>query len=299
MNKNEKSTKAVVKKIIDASVDISMTPPLEADAIGFGAKCIVSGCLPYNNPKPEQLQNGCWVRSNGEYSLWVQGGMRGMPYGSYPRLFTIWLTSEAIKTGDRKIYAGRSIRDYLSRVGVDSSRGKRGGGTYLIEQTSRFLESRVGFSRGGDTSAKGNMMQFADDYDLFWEPKQLNQDSLFESQITLTKKFFDEITTYNIPLDMRAIAVLKSSPIALDIYQWLAYRLHYIKGNQPARPTWQQLNLQFGSGYKRIDHFKKNFIKKLKLVKLAYPAAKIEETKTGLILFNSPPPVPKKLFVVK
>jgi len=63
------------QKIIKVSEDILTTNTVEADSLGFGAKCLIAACLPYRNPKLEQLINGCWVHQNGFYTLWMQGGL--------------------------------------------------------------------------------------------------------------------------------------------------------------------------------------------------------------------------------
>lgn len=290
----------VENKLLKAHVYINREDPLEANSIGFGAKALVSACLPYNQPKKESLENGAWIRKNGAYSLWIQGGPKGLPYGTYPRLFVIWLTTQAIKTGNRKIFAGGTIREYLKAVGVDSSRGVRGSGKMMLEQTTKFLESRAAFSRSESNDKfiieAGNQMLFAEDYELLWDPKKPDQELLFDSYIELSEKFFKEITSYSIPLDMRAVEAIRSSPMALDIYQWLAYRLHYIKPGKPTLPSWDDLRLQFGAEYKRRDHFINQFKKKLKQAMTVYPAARValNENGNGLILSHSPPPVPKK-----
>ncbi|MFX5570690.1 replication protein RepA, partial [Acinetobacter baumannii] len=83
---------------------------------------------------PEQLINGAWLRHNGNYALWVQGGINGIPFGIYPRLFVMWLTSEALRTGSRKIHTGGTFAEFCRKLNIDRSRGKRGAGKALIEQ---------------------------------------------------------------------------------------------------------------------------------------------------------------------
>jgi hypothetical protein len=40
--------------------------------------------------------------------------------------------------------------------------------------------------------------------------------------IELTPKFFASLTEFAVPLDARALAALKHSALALDVYTWLA-----------------------------------------------------------------------------
>ena len=51
-----------------------------------------------------------------------------------------------------------------------------------------------------------------------------NQSSLWESKIELGEKFFHEVITNPVPLDMNILKNLKRSPLGLDLYLWLVYR---------------------------------------------------------------------------
>ena len=281
-------------KIIDASSEIANREP-SLEEVGFGAKCLIQASLPYRNPKPEQLTNGAWVRESGNYTLWVQGGINGIPYGTYPRLFVMWLTSEAIRTGSRKITTGGNFAEFCRKLNIDRSRGKNGAGKRLIEQADKLLQSRAAFVTGSisDTSKlkQSEFLSFADKYTLFFDPDERasDQGSLFESEITLTENFFNEITQHCIPVDMRAVLALQQSPLELDIYQWLSYRMFYL--SRPSFPTWKQLYLQFGSTYGRPRDFKDAFEKALQSVMKVYPRVNVSSTSTGLILSPSPTPV--------
>jgi len=279
--------------LIQAAVEITTAAP-ELEDTAWTAKCIASAALPYREPKPEQLTHGAWIRQNGNYTLWVQGGPAGLPFGCYPRIFMIWLTGEAIRQKTRTISTGGSFADFCRRVAIDPSRGVRGSGRRFLEQVHRLLSSRVGFYTGSlDTDqVNGAIMQFADQYRLFFAPSSPAQSELFDSTIVLTECFFDEITRHCIPLDMRAVAALRQSPLELDIYQWLAYRMFKLR--IATRPTWQHLRCQFGSNHARMVDFRRDFLKALRRVTTVYPTARIEQTERGLVLFPSPTPIPRK-----
>ena len=83
--------------------------------------------------------------------------------------------------------------------------------------------------------------------------------------------------------------------MALDLYVWLAYRLHVL-----AKPTsiyWPKLHEQFGGGFKALRQFKPTLIENLKLALAVYPEAMVELEPNGLRLIPSPPPVPERHFV--
>lgn len=292
-------------KIIEASTEILTAEPRDEER-AFGAKCLVSASLPYRNPKPEQLHNGAWVRRNGEYTLWIQGGPEGIPFGTYPRLFVIWLTTEAVRTGSRKISTGGNFAEFCRKLNIDRSRGKNGAGRRLIDQAERLLNSRAAFVTGSidpttiDVKVKKtDFLQFAEEHTLFFDQNSdERQESLFQSDIVLSEKFFNEITTHCIPLDLRAVLALQQSPLELDIYQWLAYRMFSLKST--SRPTWQQLYNQFGSSYARLRDFRADFLKGLNSVKAVYPKVRVDYSENGLILLPSPTPIaPRRLEIVE
>jgi len=65
---------------------------------------------------------------------------------------------------------------------------------------------------------------------------------------------------------MRAFQVLKKSPLALDVYCWLTYRLCYLKTKTEV--PWPALRGQFGARYpdtqRGLINFKFNFLKHLR-----------------------------------
>ena len=88
--------------------------------------------------------------------------------------------------------------------------------------------------------------------------------------------------------------------MALDIYAWLAQRLHRVQPGSPQFVSWQNMKDQFGSGYKDMKKFKEVFRKTLFSVRLQYQSAKIEEdANKGFWLYCSPTPIPMKTFLIK
>ena len=61
----------------------------------------------------------------------------------------------------------------------------------------------------------------ADSTAFWWNPQRPNQPSLWESKIELSEKFFHEIITHPVPLDMNTLAAFKRSTLGLDLYLWL------------------------------------------------------------------------------
>lgn len=287
--------------ILAVGARIESPNPFESGDAVFAPKILASASLPYKQPRPNQLTDGCWVRSNGDYTLIVQGLQQGIPYGMYPRLFLIWLCDEVHRTGNRIVTTGTSFWEFARKLNVDTSRGKRGPGRMMIEQIERTLDARFAFSmrREGDNQLRSSRdyLTVADHSDLFWDDRAPDQPSLFESTITLTDKFFKEITENYVPQDMRAINAIRArkSPLELDVLLWLTYRMYCLqRGNQSAIVTWPQLYLQFGCGFSRTRDFRAAFLEALKGVCSIYTDAKVNADEQGLFLSPSKPLVPAK-----
>ena len=80
--------------------------------------------------------------------------------------------------------------------------------------------------------------------------------------------------------------------MAIDVYVWLAYRLHQL--SKPTPISWTALCAQFGSGFTHSWHFKSKFREPLALALAAYPEALVTDDDAGLILYPSAPPVPDR-----
>ncbi len=293
-------------KVIIATVgQLAECPnPFDSGDAGRAPKILACASLPYKNPKPEQLVNGSWVRENGDYSLVVQGGLQGIPYGMYPRLFLFWLTSEVHRTGSREISTGHSFADFCRQLNIDASRGKRGPGAKMIEQVERLLDARISYVARRETKrslrSDASHMSIADDRSLFWDASRPEQESLFDSKIVLTERFFKELTDHNIPLDMRVVNAIRErkSPLELDILLWLNYRLFALYNQKThATVTWEQLYNQFGSGFSRLRDFRNQaFIPAIRAVCAFYSHADVTIDESGLLLGPSAPLIPRKWY---
>ena len=77
--------------------------------------------------------------------------------------------------------------------------------------------------------------------------------------------------------------------MALDIYVWLAYRLHVL--GQSTSISWASLHAQFGAGFKLLRQFKPHFLDAFAAAAAAYPDAKLDIGEGGITLYPSRPPV--------
>ena len=120
---------------------------------------------------------------------------------------------------------------------------------------------------------------------------QDGQGNLFVETARLSESFFQQLRQHAVPLDEAAIRHIHNSSMALDVYCWLAYRLHSLATDKAI--SWAALAGQFGAGIKLRKHFKPAFTESLALAQAVYREARVDVTETGLILKPSPPPVRK------
>nr|WP_264185826.1 replication protein RepA [Roseicella aerolata] len=113
----------------------------------------------------------------------------------------------------------------------------------------------------------------------------------------LSEGFFEQLRKHPVPLEEAAIKALSNNAPALDVYLWLAYRLHALKGNRLV--PWGALKAQFGTGFSKLYHFKNKFPGTLALATAVYPAAKVEITEEGVVLNPSRPPVTPRLLATR
>lgn len=276
-----------IEKLISHALEIEAENAKEAGALGYMARALVQATLPHKNPG----QINVWERSNGSFSMFIQPGYKkdkdkkacsiGLPYGTKPRLVMAFISSEAVRTKNREVVLGRSLSEFMRQLNLLPTGGRWGSILMLKEQMKRLFSSTISFQYNGQSAEISGGFRIASRTVLFWDQKAPNQTALWESTVTLTQEFYDEIIDHPIPLDMRALAALKGSSLALDIYCWLTYRMSYLKN--PTVVPWEVLAMQFGADYFEIRDFKKNFLAQLRKVFVIY-TPNVEQTERGLLL---------------
>ena len=273
-------------KLITESLAIEAEEAKSADAIGFMARAMVQATLPHKKTDGNEF-----TRTNGNFSLTLMAPAKiGLPYGSYPRLLLSWLTTEAVRTKERELILGESLSKFMAELGLVPTGGRWGSITQLKNQMKRLFSSYVTCSYDDESFNLRNMTP-VERADLWWSPKTPEQAALWKSSVLLGQNFFDEITNHPVPIDLRALKALKKSPMALDIYMWLTYRMFYLRKPTPLR--WASLQAQFGADFSDSkagrQGFRRGFTHALKKVQVIYPDAKVEPADGGILLLPSKP----------
>jgi hypothetical protein len=271
----------------------------EDAGIGF----LYSGWCQAALPHRKLANDKGWQIEGERVTLIVEPGMRkgahgepepvGIPYGSRARLILLRLQSEALRTQSRDVELGRNLHDWLLKMGIPI-----GGRSFkeVKDQTERISRCRLTFEirRGNRVGlANQNIMDSA----VFFESPDPLQGTLFAQHARLSQAFFDTLNRHPVPIEEAAVRAISNNSVAIDIYAWLAYRLHSLQ--KPTPISWKALKQQFGISFSRLDNFRTTFSSNLRLALAVYRDAKVEDGPAGLILHPSRPPVAPRQIAVR
>jgi len=239
------------------------------------------------------LKDAVWIRQGGNIKLRVESGadaqdkIVGLPYGAIARMILLYLQTEAVKTQSREIELGRSMNQWLASMGVSN-----GGKNYQMvrEQSRRLSLCRLTFYRVEDNATMVTNGSFVRDAIL--PTQDGDQLPLWRETIRLDEGFYQSLLEHPLPVSETAIREIAHRSMALDVYVWLAYRLHRL--TKPTPVSWKALFDQFGGGFHRLRDFRAKFREPLALALAAYPEANIEIDERGVRLNPSAPPIPQR-----
>ncbi|MBK1657782.1 replication protein RepA [Paracraurococcus ruber] len=286
------------RKLVDIAAEVMAD---EAGRIGITYSGFCLTALPHKR-LPDDAP---WEKRGHRVTLLVEPGRLkgspstfvGVPYGARARMILLYLQTQAVRTGSREVELGRSMRDWLQRMGL--SWGGQTGKT-LREQAARIAACHLRFDWDGEAAAgyeKGGFVRSGLRFHIRTDDDR--QASLWEDRVVLDETFYEALRKHPVPLREAALRQLTDRSVSLDVYIWLAYRLHTLDKPTPVR--WAALREQFGgaSSYEQLRVFKREFCRALAPAVNAYPEARVEVADEGLILHPSPPPVSPRLVAVE
>jgi len=95
--------------------------------ISYTGFCLTS--LPHKKLPDDQV----WEKKGHRVTLWVEPGRMkargkaltyGVPYGARARMILLYLQTQAVRTGSREVELGRSMRDWMERMGLAVGGGR-------------------------------------------------------------------------------------------------------------------------------------------------------------------------------
>src|SRR3954453_52947 len=262
----------------------------DAEKMGFTYSGFALTSLPHK-PQTELV----WRRDGHNITMLIESGRDrtgkplGLPYGSYARFILLFLQSEAIRTQSREIELGRSMRVWLGNMGLSI-----GGTTYkLVTAQARrisgctltFFADRAGAqikSRGGFVKTEITMSSRIDDE---------QQAQLWQDRVLLDEDFYRALCEHPVPVSESALRAIGPRSMVIDVYIWLAYRLHSL--TRDVDISWPALYAQFGAGFSRIRRFRAHFVDCLALALAAYPDARVSVSDQCVTLHPSRPAISK------
>lgn len=263
------------------------------DEISYQHSILCQVGLPMRKP---DSATRIWERRQGAASLRVEAGAAidsngtyvevALPSAEKARLVLIHLISEAIRGQSPEIEVAGSLTGFVASLGLPTS----GRQIRTVREQLTCLSTatiRLGWvDRDGRAhQSQGHIVEHLD----LWAPDHPGQRSLWPSSIRLSDQFFRSTLRHAVPLSPRAVGALAHSALALDVYCWLAHRLHRL--DQPVTLHWSLVRDQFGPNWREVRFFRRKFVATLAAVLTVYPAAQVAVTEAGLILRPSPPPI--------
>lgn len=257
----------------------------ETEKTGFTYSGFALTSLPH---KPQTT--GVWKREGHNLTLILEtshdihGKPIGLPYGSYARFILLFLQSKAVKSRSREIELGRSMRTWLGTMGLSI-----GGTTYKManEQARRISGCRLTFHHVGRGRSVLRHGGFVDGSISLTEDG--TQGTLWQDRVLLNEQFYEALLAHPVPVSEAALRAIGPRSMVLDVYIWLAYRLHSLKDDTEV--SWQALYAQFGAGYKELRNFRPHLLDCLQIAMAAYPDARVSLGDVGLVLHPSRPAI--------
>jgi len=265
----------------------------EEQSIGIAHAGFAMASLPH-----KRIIEPTWRREGGVVRLLVESGLDlndkpvGVPYGAVARLILLYLQTQAVRTQSREVELGSSMNAWLRAMGVSV-----GGRTYAAvrDQANRISRCRLTFSRingGAEIITNGAFVRDAI-MPIETETADGRQGTFWREAVRLDEGFYESLIEHPLPLREVAIRQISNKSKAIDIYIWLAYRLHVLQ--EPLLLSWGMFKKQFGAEYKELRRFRQDVMEPLNVALSVYPEAKISiDAKEGLTLYPSPPPIPEK-----
>jgi hypothetical protein len=200
-------------------------------------------------------------------------------------MILLYLQTQAIRTSRREVALGRSMRDWMERMGLAV-----GGETAhaLREQAARISACSLKFfweDGGSDGFERGAIVRSG----LRFHTEDGVQGSLWEDRVVLDETFYAALRDHPVPVLEAAIRQLRDRSMSLDIYVWLAWRLHRL--TKATSISWPALHAQFGTGYKAVRQFKPRFTEALEAALAAYPEARVDLGDKAITLNPARPPI--------
>jgi Plasmid encoded RepA protein len=286
---------------LNAIATVIQGAPPPRTPLSYYTPILIQCTLPHSDPKTRD-----WKKTNGDFSLIISSGVDenlipyGIPYGSFPRLVLAYIITRVIETGERRVDLSSHFSGFMREIGYTGNhKGNSLAGKRTRHQLIRLLRASITFQAKDDGHLAVLDVKVAPKFELWWDYKNPEQDSLWSSYIEISEDFRRAILQAPVPLRTDVLKTLRKSPLALDVYMWASYRLFIMDktGQESIALSYGRLQEQFGTGIaeEHYRQFRKEFKTALRKVDTHWRTSNGEKQSlnyefepTRLILYRSP-----------
>ena len=283
-----------------SKLDDWVTPEQDPAGIVYQHSVLCQTFLPYRDPGDDVR---VWERSNGFLQLKLIAGDSadpdqarwipvGLPFGPKARLVLYHLNAEALRTRSPTIELAASLTKFVRHTLALSSDGRTI--ATVKDQLTRLAAAdfRIQLRSGDRTLVLKSA--FMDQFTL-WASRTTSCTDRSPQEVRLSPEYFQSLMKRAVPLNESAVWCLSHNALAMDLYAWLAQRLHRIEDDRGAvLVPWPRLHEQFGAGYASLRKFRQVFKATLLQVRTVYPQARLSLDEGGVRLRASDPPVARR-----
>ena len=203
--------------------------------LGFMARLLALCSLPRTNPRDRQE----YVRRNGPHVLILSAGgwPKRLPFGNLPRLLLAWACTEAVRTQSRELVLGRSLYEFMHKLGMmDRSGGAHGERTRLKNQMRRLFSCSVSLIYA-DEQREDQVHSFvADRVKYWWDVSRPDAPVLWDSTIQLVAGMVDA-----------DVAIAEVDQAVADGRSPISSSRRRVQGRSKSRPPWRRKTRPSGS----------------------------------------------------
>lgn len=272
----------------------------DKENVGYMPSVMMQCFLPQSERPLEQRR---FRIDHGRVSLVIEAGLLanpahqhdwkecGLPHGSRPRLIIPFINSFAIVRRTRDIDLGKSLRQFMEKIGspITGYNGKK-----VTKQVEALAAAQFYLGEWHDNEVISRSGKFSDAIS-FWIERDPSQGLLWTPTMQLSQNYYDAINDRHVPVDMTHLAKLTRSPRRMDLYSWLSYRLPTIGAGKSIRVPLHHLRPIFAPDIQSPKLFKQRLGQDLKAITKVYRGFRVDLRGELFIMEKSLPPVPRKV----
>lgn len=252
--------------------------------------------LPYTRQPIEKRE---FERRQGRMSLVVEAGKltnpatgvreaQPLPFGPKARLLLTHVCSEAVRQKSPTIEIADSLTGFMRDMGFAATGGVRGTINAFKEQVNALAACKltVGMWDGQRAQTyQGTPFAHID----VWLPVNADQLTLWPSQLTFSRDFYDSLCQHALPVRAEALKAFAASSRKIDMYTWFNYRLYSLR--RPLKMSWAAVAAQFQGDFQRLRSFRAQFADDLRDMKEVFPKLPVALAEHGLIMQPAGPEI--------